>query len=181
MASEPVAAYSTTSYMDAMAMIHTMHLTREDKERVGRRLVVETTQANLSKAFDRIDHLSQLKDDWDGYGAKKISYYVLRNLRDVLLISDNDDWENWMISPAPDGTIGLQSKLHTSSISVGDREFSYYSAKGDMEDWGDNVTFTPYSFLEVMRKTNPMQASSLDTMIKISKEGRKPSRIRTIA
>ena len=57
-----------------------------------------------------------------------------------------------MISPAPDGTIGLQSKLHTSSISVGDREFSYYSAKGDLEDWGDNVTFTPYSFLEVMRK-----------------------------
>ena len=152
MASEPVAAYPTTSYMDAMAMIHTMHLTREDKERVGRRLVVETTEANLSKAFDCIDHLSQLKEDWDGYGAKKISYYVLRNLRDVLLISDNDDWENWMISPAPVGTIGLQSKLHTSSISVGDREFSYYSAKGDLEDWGDNVTFTPYSFLEVMRK-----------------------------
>ena len=72
MASEPVAACSTTSYMDAMAMIHTMHLTREDKERVGRRLVVETTEANLSKAFERIDHLGQLKDNWDGYGAKKI-------------------------------------------------------------------------------------------------------------
>ena len=152
MASEPVAAYPMTSYMDAMAMIHTMHLTREDKERVGRRLVVETTEANLSKAFERIDHLGQLKDDWDGYGAKKISYYVLRNLRDVLLISDNDDWENWMISPAPDGTLSLQSKCHTSSISVGDKEFSYYSAAGDMEDWADNVTFTPYSFLEVMRK-----------------------------
>ena len=152
MASEPVTAYRTTSYMDAMAMIHTMHLTREDKERVGRRLVVETTEANLSKAFERIDHLGQLKDDWDGYGAKKISYYVLRNLRDVLLISDNDDWENWMISPAPDGTLSLQSKCHTSSISVGDKEFSYYSAVGDMEDWADNVTFTPYSFLEVMRR-----------------------------
>ena len=151
MASEPVAAYPTTSYMDAMAMIHTMHLTREDKERVGRRLVVETTEANLSKAFERIDHLSQLKDNWDGYGAKRISNYVLRNLRDVLLISDNDDWENWMISPAPDGTLALQSKCHTSSISVGDKEFSYYSVTSDMEDWGDNVTFTPSSFLEVMR------------------------------
>ena len=152
MASEPTAAYPTTSYMDAMAMIHTMHLTREDKERVGRRLVVETTEANLSKAFERIDHLGQLKDNWDGYGAKKISYYVLRNMRDVLLISDNEDWENWMISPAPDGTLALQSKCHTSSISVGDKEFSYYSAKGDMEDWADDVIFTPNSFLEVMRK-----------------------------
>ena len=151
MASEPAVSYRTTSYMDAMAMIHTMHLTLEDKERVGRRLVVETTEANLSKAFERIDHLGQLKDNWDGYGAKKISYYVLRNLRDVLLISDNDDWENWMISPAPDGTLALQSKCHTSSISVGDKEFSYYSVTSDMEDWGDNVTFTPSSFLEVMR------------------------------
>jgi hypothetical protein len=82
----------------------------------------------------------------------KISLYVLRNLRDVLLISDNEDWENWMISPAPDGTLALQSKCHTSSISVGDKEFSYYSAKGDMEDWADDVIFTPNSFLEVMRK-----------------------------
>ena len=115
-------------------------------------VTTKVTGPYLSKAFDRIDHLSLLKDDWDGYGAKKISNYVLRNLRDVLLISDNDDWENWMISPAPDGTLTLQSKCHTSSISVGDKEFSYYSAKGDLEDWGDDVTFTPYSFLEVMRK-----------------------------
>ena len=114
-------------------------------------VTTKVTGPYLSKAFDRIDHLSLLKDDWDGYGAKKISNYVLRNLRDVLLISDNDDWENWIISPAPDGTLALQSKCHTSSISVGDKEFSYYTT-GDMEDWGDNVTFTPYSFLEVMRK-----------------------------
>ena len=114
-------------------------------------VTTKVTEPYLSKAFERIDHLSLLKDDWDGYGAKKISNYVLRNLRDVLLISDNDDWENWMISPAPDGTLTLQSKCHTSSISVGDKEFSYYTT-GDMEDWGDNVTFTPYSFLEVMRK-----------------------------
>ena len=114
--------------------------------------VSEVTEPYLSKAFERIDHLSLLKDDWDGYGAKKISPYVLRNLRDVLLISDNEDWENWMISPAPDGTLALQSKCHTSSISVGDKKFSYYSAKGDMEDWADDVIFTPNSFLEVMRK-----------------------------
>ena len=152
MVSEPVAAYPMTSYNDVMSYLPSIRIAPEVKASVGRRLLVEVTEPYLSKAFECIDHLSLLNDDWDGYGAKKISYYVLRNLRDVLLISDNDDWENWMISPAPDGTIGLQSKLHTSSISVGDREFSYYSAKGDLEDWGDNVTFTPYSFLEVMRK-----------------------------
>ncbi len=151
MASEPVVSYPMTSYNDVMSYLHSIRIAPEVKASVGRRLLVEVTEPYLSKAFDRIDHLSLLNDDWDGYGAKKISYHVLRNLRDVLLISDNDDWENRMISPAPDGTIALQSKCHTSSISVGDKEFSYYSAKGDMEDWGDNVTFTPNSFLEVMR------------------------------
>ncbi len=110
------------------------------------------TEVNLSKAFDRLDHLATLEDGWAGKGSYAVSPQVLRNLRDVLLISDNDDWENWMISPAPDGTLGLQSKCHTSSISIGDKEFSYYSAAGDVEDWGDNVVFTPYSFLEIMRK-----------------------------
>ena len=149
--SEPAVASSMTSYNDVMSYLHSIRIAPEVKASVGRRLIVEVTEPYLSKAFERIDHLSLLKDDWDGYGAKKISNYVLRNLRDVLLISDNDDWENWMISPAPDGTLTLQSKCHTSSISVGDKEFSYYTT-GDMEDWGDNVTFTPYSFLEVMRK-----------------------------
>ena len=151
MVSEPVAAYPMTSYNDVMSYLPSIRIAPEVKASVGRRLLVEVTEPYLSKAFDRIDHLSLLNDDWDGYGAKKISYHVLRNLRDVLLISDNDDWENWMISPAPDGTLALQSKCHTSSISVGDKEFSYYSATDDMEDWGDNVTFTPSSFLEVMR------------------------------
>ena len=150
--SEPVASYPMTSYNDVMSYLHSIRIAPEVKASVGRRLIVEVTEPYLSKAFERIDHLSLLNDDWDGYGAKKISYNVLRNLRDVLLISDNDDWENWMISPAPDGTLALQSKCHTSSISVGDKEFSYYSATDDMEDWGDNVTFTPSSFLEVMRK-----------------------------
>ena len=150
--SEPAVASSMTSYNDVMSYLHNIRIAPEVKASVGRRLIVEVTEPYLSKAFERIDHLSLLKDDWDGYGAKKISLYVLRNLRDVLLISDNEDWENWMISPAPDGTLALQSKCHTSSISVGDKEFSYYSSAGDLEDWADNVTFTPYSFLEIMRK-----------------------------
>ena len=150
--SESAVASSMTSYNDVMSYLHSIRIAPEVKASVGRRLIVEVTEPYLSKAFERIDHLSLLKDDWDGYGAKKISSYVLRNLREVLLISDNNDWENWIISPAPDGTLALQSKCHTSSISVGDKEFSYYSAKGDLEDWGDDVTFTPYSFLEVMRK-----------------------------
>ena len=152
MASEPVMARPMTSYADVMAYLHSIRISQKVKESVGRRLVTEATEPHLAEAFARLDHLSQLEDDWDGYGGRKVSYQVLQNLRNVLLISDDEDWKYWMISPDPNGCLGLQSKRHTASISIGDKEYSYYSEKGAKEDWADNVKFTPSSFLQVMRR-----------------------------
>ena len=101
---------------------------------------------------DVMGYLHSIRISWDGYGAEKISYQVVSNLRQVLLISDDKDWENWMISPASNGTLGLQSKLNVASISVGDEEYSYYSCRDGREDWGDFVPFSPSGFLEVMRR-----------------------------
>lgn len=151
-ASESVGARPMTSYSDVMSYLHSIRISHEDKEKLARRLTVEVTGQYLTKAYDRLDHLSQLKDNWDGNGAKKISYDVIRNLRDVLLISDNEDWEYWMISPAPNGSLGLQSKKHSASISVGDKVFSFYSETENGEDWDDNVMFVPSVFLDIMRR-----------------------------
>lgn len=151
-ASEPIVVRPTTSYADIMGYLHRIRITPEVKESVGRRLLAEVNEPYLAKTFSRLDHLSELKENWDGYGAEQISYSVLENLREVLLISENDDWRYWMISPAPNGTLSLQSKHHTASLSVGDDEFSYYSVKNDKEDWADHVKFTPSSFLKIMRR-----------------------------
>ena len=123
-ANDPIVARNMASYMDAMMMIHTMHLSREVKERVGRRLVAESTDENLSKAFSRLEHLSTLKAGWDGSSALPISNRVIRNLKNVLLISDDEDWANWMISPDGNATVMLQSKKRRASISVGTEEFA---------------------------------------------------------
>lgn len=152
MASEPVTTRPLTSYADVMAYLHSIRISQKVKESVGRRLVTEATEPHLAEAFARLDHLSQLEDDWDGYGGRKVSYHVLQNLRNVLLISDDEDWKYWMISPDSNGCLGLQSKRHTASISIGDEKYSYYSENGAKEDWADNVNFTPSSFLRVMRR-----------------------------
>ena len=81
MASEPAVAFSSNSYTDVMGYLHRIRITPEVKKSVAQRLLVEISEPYLSKAFARIDDLSQLKEDWDGRGAKKISYYVLENLR----------------------------------------------------------------------------------------------------
>lgn len=141
-----------TSYADVMGYLHRIRISPEVKESVAKRLMVEVTGENLSKAFARLDYLCQLKDGWDGYGGRKISYQVIDNLRQVLLISDDKDWEDWMIAPASNGTVGLQSKLSIASISMGNKEYSYYSCRDGNEDWGDLVPFRPSEFLEVMRR-----------------------------
>ena len=69
MAAEPVPAYSMTSYNDVMNYLHSIHISREDKEKVAKRLTIEVSQPALAEAYERIDHLSTLPKDWDGHGA----------------------------------------------------------------------------------------------------------------
>lgn len=94
--------------------------------------------AGFSTSINYRNYIINSKNDtcWGSNGSKITAY----------------DWENWMISPAPNGTLGLQSKLNVASISMGDEEYSYYSCRDGREDWGDFVPFTPSGFLEVMRR-----------------------------
>ena len=110
------------------------------------------TEINLSKAFDRLDHLATLEDGWAGKGSYAISPQVLDNLRSVLFISDDADWRDWMIGPDVNATLGLQSKKSGGSISLGADEFSYYASKDGKEFHESHVPFSSMSLLEVMRK-----------------------------
>lgn len=149
---EPIAAAETLSYTEVMNYLHSLHLPHEEKERVAKRLTLEVSQPALAGAYYRLDHLSLLKKNWDGRGALPISQRVIRNLRQVLMISDNTDWENWMISPDVNATLSLFAPKTKASISLGSREFSYYVRK-DGERLGEShVIFEPEAFLNVMHQ-----------------------------
>ena len=151
-AEEPVATYPTTSYEDLMDYIHSIHISRADKEKAARRLTVEVTQPALAEAYERIDHLSTLSKGWDGYGALPISHSVLRNIKAVLMLSQNSDWEHWMIAPDTNATLGLESSTIEAVISLGAYEYSYY-ARIDGKRYGEShIRFTPESFLKLMRR-----------------------------
>ena len=151
-ANEPAVAYGTNSYADVMSFLHTMRISPEVKEKVGRRLVMEVTAKNLAKAYARVDHLATLTKDWDGEGALPISRQVLNNIKSVLLISEDEDWKGWMIGPEPNATLGLQSKTTDACISIGADEYSYYAEIAGKEYHGNHVVFSPSSFLETMRE-----------------------------
>ena len=110
------------------------------------------SDSNIAKAFDRLDHLATLGGNWDGEGALPISRQVINNLKRVLLISDDADWKDWQIGPDTNATLGLQSANTDACISIGTEEYSYYADINGKEHHASRVTFTPKSFLDVMRR-----------------------------
>ena len=151
-ANEPMIAHPLTSYNDVMSYLHSIRISRADKEKVARRLTVEVTQPALADAYDRVDHLAMLQKNWDGEGALPISPKVIRNIKSALMISDNADWQNWSISPDGNATLGLQSKKQKALISIGAREFSYFAMVDGQKCGDSHVPFTPEALLGVMRR-----------------------------
>ena len=149
---EPNGGYSTNSYSDVMYFLHTIRMSPEVKEKVGHRLVLEVSSKNLTKAYDRLDYLASLEKDWDGEGALPISRQVLNNVKNVLFISEDEDWQDWMIGPDTNAALGLQSKVTDACISVGDKEYSFYADINGVEYHGNHVAFTPSAFLDTMRE-----------------------------
>ena len=149
---EPVPSYGTNSYQDVMNFLHSMPISRKVKRQVAIRLVQEVSEPALADAFDRLDELSQLPSDWDGEGALPISPRVIKNMKDALLISNNEDWENWMIGPEVNACIGLQSRQSKACVSLGSNEFSYYVRKDGQRIAASHVEFTPSIFIDTLRE-----------------------------
>ena len=144
--------YGRGSYADVMAYLYSLPITPEVKRNVGQRLMQEVTEPALAEAFARIDHLATLRKGWAGKGSLAISRIVLKNLKQVLLISNNADWEEWSISPDVNSTVGLQSKSKQALISLGTKEFSFYVEHEGKEKGDSHIAFSPEAFLNVMRE-----------------------------
>ncbi len=151
MAAEPAVAFGTVGYGDVMSYIYRMDIPVGVKERVGQRLMAESKSKYLSGTFDRVNHLSRLKDNWDGEGASHILQEVLDNIRKVLMFSDDCDWRIWTISPDVNGTLVLQSDDALSAISLGCDEFSYLSRHNGKRVAKSHIKFSVDSFLNIMR------------------------------
>lgn len=107
---------------------------------------------NLSRIKTRLFHLSKLLANWDGEGALPISRKVLLNIKKVLQISNDSDWQNWLIGADTNATLGLQSKITDACISIGEEDYSYYAEINKGEFHGNHIHFSPISFLDTMRR-----------------------------
>ena len=153
-AAEPVAAFGGSTYADVMMMLYSMPITFAVKQQVTQRLELEVKGKNLSRAINTVNHLSTLRDDWDGMGASHILSPVISNIRAVLLLSGDDDWADWTMSPSSNGTVFLQSTKYVSSLSLGTAEYSYFTKKDGSREGKSHLPFDAKEFLTVMRHLN---------------------------
>ncbi len=153
-AAEPVATFGGSTYADVMMMLYSLPITFAVKQQVTQRLVLEVKGKNLSRAINAVNNLSTLRDDWDGMGASHILQPVISNIRAVLLLSTDDDWADWTMSPNSNGTVFLQSTKYVSSLSLGTAEYSYFTKKDGSREGKSHLPFNAKEFISVMRYLN---------------------------
>lgn len=153
-AAEPTATFGGSTYADVMMMLYSMPITFAVKQQVTQRLVLEVKGKNLSRAINAVNNLNALRDDWDGMGASRILPPVISNIRAVLLLSTDDDWANWTISPNSNGTVFIQSTKYISSLSLGTAEYSYFTKKDGHREGKSHLPFDAKEFVSIMRYLN---------------------------
>jgi hypothetical protein len=98
-----------------------------------------------------LDKLSYLKAGWDGLDALPISVKAVSNVLQLLAVSDDKIWQNWVLEPNINGTLTLRSRSHTSAISLGADRFSFFVKNGRNVAGSDNVPFSAEAVIRIMQ------------------------------
>ena len=152
MAEEPAMVYGVNTYADVMAYLHSIKISPETMLSLSDQLRFEAHNLHISIALRRLDQLRSLRYDWDGNGATPVDKEVIANLHSVIKYSEDKDWSSWVISPETNGTLNITSKKQMSSISLGIKEFSFYSFSAEGEKTGSHLPFSPEAFVKTMRQ-----------------------------
>ena len=120
--------------------------TKDDSE------FISSIGENILRVNLRLNSLSSLPYDWDGEGGLPISPLVINNIKSVINISKDVDWDNWMIGPDSNATLVLYSTKTRASISVGASEYSFYMKREGERYAKSHIVFSPQAFLQTMHE-----------------------------
>lgn len=106
---------------------------------------------DVLRLWNRTEELSALQQGWDGADALPMEKKSLRNMQLLLKAGVGSDFKNWVLFPDDNGTLLLQSKDGTASISIGNSSYSYVFVKDGKVTASESVRFTPTSVLNTLR------------------------------
>ncbi len=112
-------------------------------------------QARGSVYTELLECLSDFQDyeqGWDGEDALPLDKTVVRNFKEVLQKSNDNDLKGWVIFPERNGTLFMQNEQLDAGINIGNKDFSYYINKDGKVIGENGKKFTSKSLLETIRK-----------------------------
>lgn len=110
---------------------------------VEQQKVVENAYTHLnSKTKKSFALLYKLQDNWDGYGAPKISTVAIDNCKNIVCNISTQIFDNIQILPTEIGGVQIVYQPNPSerlSCNIGDSELSYYTKRKDKKPF-----FSPF-------------------------------------
>ena len=112
---------------------------------------VTTLSGDALRLWNRVEELSSLKAGWDGAEAIPMNKKAVQNMKRVIKTGISADFKEWVVFPDDNGTLLMQSKDGSASISIGNNHYSFvYTTNGQVKS-GEAVKFSPSSVLSTIR------------------------------
>ncbi len=113
---------------------------------------VLTLSGDALRLWNRTAELAELHVGWDGADAMPMEKKSVRNMQRLILAGVSADFKDWVLFPDDNGTILMQSKDGTASISIGNNSYSYVYTKGGKVSAKENMRFSTSSALKLIRE-----------------------------
>lgn len=110
-----------------------------------------TLNGDALRLWKRTEELATLPAGWDGAEAMPMEKKAVQNVQRLIKAGLSSDFKDWVLFPDDNGTLLMQSKDGTASISIGNNSYSFVSMKEGTVKAGELIKFTPASVLRVMR------------------------------
>ena len=105
-----------------------------------------------TELLERLSDFQEYEAGWDGDNALPLNHLVVKNFKNILQESSDNDLQGWTIFPSANGTLLLQNKNRKSGINIGTNGFSYYIIQNDEVKGENNLAFSPKAVLEIMKQ-----------------------------
>ena len=113
--------------------------------------VVLALNGDALRLWRRTEELAALTAGWDGAEAMPIQKKTVQNVKRLIKAGLSSDFREWVLFPDDNGTLLMQSKDGTASISIGNNSYSFAIMKDGTVRTGESIKFTPASVLKTLR------------------------------
>ena len=122
----------------ALAYLHSLVLTTDDKRTVGdcllREAMREDAQAKVSEQYrlkKDMEMFATYEDNWDGEGGLPLTDQVIRNFECLLPLITTTSLKHIDVYPENNGSLLILSRTQEAGLNIGNDTYTYYITRGN--------------------------------------------------